>query len=185
MARFLQARQRGHSLLELGMALVLATLLLSLALPSLRATFASVRMDTAKAAIFGALQFARASAVARADNVVLCPSRDGRHCSGGLAWQEGFIVFADHDLDEAPGKDGDILRVGGAQEGIAILATAGRQRLTYRSDGSSAGSNVSLTLCDARGSAFARSIVVSNVGRVRMGAPTAAQAAAACAQLRH
>jgi len=63
--------------------------------------------------------------------------------------------------------------------GHTILSTAGRVRVTYRPDGSSAGSNVSMTVCDQRGADQATSIVINNAGRVRNGVPTPA-AAAAC-----
>jgi type IV fimbrial biogenesis protein FimT len=64
-------------------------------------------------------------------------------------------------------------------EGVAILSTAGRTRINYQPDGSSPGTNITLTVCDSRGADRATALIINNAGRVRSGTPTAA-AAAAC-----
>ena len=43
-----------------------------------------------------------------------------------------------------------------------------------------AGSNVTFTLCDGRGASHARTLVLSNAGRLRHGVPSAAGIAATC-----
>jgi len=177
----IQARQGGFSLIEFMMAVAIAAILLGSAVPTFRETTAAVRMQVAKDALLGSLLRARNFAVLRQHRVDLCPSSDAHTCTGGLEWQSGWIVFDDYDRDDKPNADADILFVAGANDGLAILATEGRRILTYQADGSSGGSNVSITLCDRRGPARARSVVVSNVGRPRFGAATELQAAAACA----
>ena len=59
------------------------------------------------------------------------------------------------------------------------MSTAGRTRVHYRPDGTSAGSNVTLTVCDRRGRDEATALVINNAGRVRSGKPTES-AALAC-----
>ena len=181
MQRRLQARSQGFSLIEMMMAVAVIAILLGSALPNWRATTVATHMRLAKDALLDSVTRARNLAVMRNHEVGVCPSIDSHTCTGGLEWQGGWIVFDDHDRDGAPNGDEDLISVAAPTPGLVVLATVGRPRLTFRPDGSSAGSNVTITLCDERGVAQARSVVVSNVGRPRMGAPSVDQAEAACA----
>jgi len=183
MTATIQARPHGFSLIEFMMALAVVAILLGSAIPSFREIIAAMHMQVAKDALLGSLLRTRNMALMRRHPVDLCPSSDGHSCSDSLEWQAGWIIFDDLDRDDTPNDPADILFVGGANTDIAMLGTEGRQRLTFQADGTSGGSNVSITLCDRRGPERARSVVVSNVGRPRFGAPTALQAAAACAAL--
>jgi type IV fimbrial biogenesis protein FimT len=177
----IQARQRGFSLIEFMMAVAVVAIVVGSAVPSFREVMAAMRMQVAKDALLGSLLRARSTAMLRRHPIDLCPSSDARTCNAGLEWQSGWIMFEDRDHDDTPNDLGDILFVAGPTADVAMLATEGRQTLTFQPDGSSGGSNVSITLCDRRGPSRARSVVVSNVGRARFGAPTDLQAAAACA----
>jgi hypothetical protein len=54
-----------------------------------------------------------------------------------------------------------------ARSDITTLRGA-RKKLVYRGDGFSAGYTDTLSVCDARGTEYARSVIVSNTGRVRV-----------------
>jgi multidrug efflux system membrane fusion protein len=64
---------------------------------------------------------------------------------------------------------------------VRLRSTTGRTRVVYQGNGGNAGSNLTFTLCDGRGPAQARSLVISNAGRVRDAPAMAEAAAATCA----
>ena len=171
---------RGFTLIELMMTLAVIAILLAVAAPAFGGLIQSTQAQSSRSALVTALNTARIFAVSKTANVVVCPSNDQRYCGHTTEWQHGWLIFIDADRDGARGDDEDLLNAAQAQPaGVAILSTAGRVRVTYRPDGSSAGSNVSMTVCDQRGADQATSIVINNAGRVRNGVPTPA-AAAAC-----
>ena len=63
---------------------------------------------------------------------------------------------------------------------VRLRSTAGRVRIVFQGNGGNVGSNVTFTLCDGRGAAQAKTLVVANEGRLRDGTPTAAGVAATC-----
>jgi type IV fimbrial biogenesis protein FimT len=177
---FARRRARGITLIEMMMTLAVIAILLAAAVPAFGGLIKSTQAQSSRSALVTALNTARIFAVSKTANVVVCPSTDEQYCGHTTEWQHGWLIFVDADRDGARGDDEDLLNVAQAQPtGVAILSTAGRVRVTYRPDGSSAGSNVSMTVCDQRGADQATSIVINNAGRIRNGVPTPA-AAAAC-----
>jgi type IV fimbrial biogenesis protein FimT len=61
-------------------------------------------------------------------------------------------------------------------QGCPFAHYGGRTRLVFQPNGGSAGSNVTFTLCDARGIGSATTLVLSNGGSFRAGSPTATAA---------
>ena len=179
----LRRLQRGFTLVELMFTTAVAAVLCAVAMPSLSQLMQSSRACGAHNALVVALNLARSEAVSRQDDVVICPSTDQFHCDNSVMWQNGWIVFQDKDGDAVRDANEPLLSVSQAQTGVAIASTSGRRHVKYRYDGSAAGSNLTLTLCDPRGPAQATTIVINNAGRVRNGKPSANQAAAACAAL--
>lgn len=177
-------RARGITLIELMMTLAVVAILMAAAAPAFGNLIQSGQAQSSRSALVNALNTARIFAVSRTANVVVCPSSDQQYCGHTTEWQHGWLIFVDGDRDGVRGDDEDLLNVAQAQPaGVAILSTAGRLRVNYRADGSSPGSNVSLTVCDHRGASQATSLVVNNAGRVRSGVPTPAAAATCIAAL--
>ncbi len=174
---------RGHSLIELMIVLAIAAIGLGLASPSLRDLGAATAGRGAANQLMLSLNQARQTAVYRGSNVGLCPSADGLNCSESRHWHQGWILFEDRDGNDQPDEASHIVATGAPLAGVAVTSTQGRMRLRYQPDGTSPGSNVSFTLCDARGPAKASSIVVSNAGRPRRATADAQQAAQTCALL--
>lgn len=174
---------RGFTLVELIFATAIMATLCAISLPALGSLMQSSQSKSAHNQLLTALNLARNSAVARGGEVVLCPSADQSHCDSSLWWQHGWIVFQDLDRNGARNGDEPVLSIAQAQPGVAVASSTGREHVTYRSDGSATGTNLTFTFCDRRGSAYASTIVVSNSGRPRQGPPTKTQAAAACAGL--
>ena len=133
----LPARTRGSSLIETLIATSLGLLVLVLSTNSVLAVVVGENRTGAAKALSTSLEFARAEAAQRGIPVALCgldprdasPSASAVHCAPpGSAWQSGWIVFADTNLN------GDL------DDGEAVLqVTRGAtQLITPESDAASA-----------------------------------------------
>ncbi len=175
-------RQHGFTLIELMMTIAIATILLALGLPSMGSLVSSSESRAARQELWTALNVARAGAVTSRRRHVICPSTDHANCSGGLRWDHGWIVFLDNNENGVRDGNDALVSVGNAvRQGVVIASTVGRDRVGFRTDGSSAGNNATFTICDRRGTSNATSLVVSNPGRIRSGTPTSTSAAQTCA----
>lgn len=106
--------QSGFTLIELLIVMVIAAVLLSLGVPSLRATIQSNRIATVSNDLIGALQFARSESIRRGEDVTVCSTDDVINCTTG--WANGWLA-----RDPA----GTVIRVWPpAREGVTI-AVAG------------------------------------------------------------
>lgn len=174
----------GFTLIELLMTLAIVVILMCLSLPSMATLLSSTQARASSQDLATALNAARTSAVNGNGKTVVCPSSNQRDCTGGLRWDGGWIAFNDRNDNGSRDADEPLIAAASALlRGVAIASTVGRDHVTFRPDGSSAGSNVTFTICDKRGSAAATSIVINNPGRIRSGRPTAEAAAATCALL--
>jgi type IV fimbrial biogenesis protein FimT len=159
----------GFTLLELLITLAVAAIVLAFGVPSLERYLAEASLRSESSALSVALAGARMRAVETGRPVTVCPRGGDGRCSGSADWSSGWLVFDD------PDQDGRFLDAQAVRESTVlesrrrIRSTGGRTRLTFRRDGSSAGSNVTLTLCDPAHEGLGRQVVVNNVGRTRAG----------------
>lgn len=150
---------RGHSLVELMVALGLVAVLATTAVPSLSRWLLDLRRDSAVAATMHALHVARQLAAVRAQAVSLCGSRDGETCSGGTDWSGGLLVAT---------GDGRPPRVIALAPAPSLRSN--RAEIRFEA-GSGHASPATLTVCDRRGRDAARAVVVSRSGRPRATGP--------------
>ncbi len=158
---------RGITVLELMVVLAVAAILVTVGVPAMADFVAENRVAAKTNLMMSHIQFARHSAVTRRANVVACPSEDQLACSGSNRWDRGWIIFVDRDNDRQPDRPEDILRVVPPEDRL-LLHSAGRKRVRFQPMGGAFGTNLTIRVCDARGQAEARAIVVSNPGRVRV-----------------
>ena len=157
----------GFTVLELMVTLTIAAILLSLATPSYTAFSNRQRMKAAVGSLHQDLVAARSHAVYRSGIVVACPGVANGGCSGGNDWSEGWIVFEDHNNDRLHQAEEPLLRQGQGVTGVSIHAPASRSELRFFPDGSTPGSNGSISICGRGGPENARRLVISNIGRIR------------------
>jgi len=170
-------RHRGYTLVELMMVLAIAAVLGTLALPAFGGLLGRTREGAAVTELQASLNQARIEAVNRNLHVVVCPSGGGDDCTRTSAWQRGWIAFTDLDRNGRRSGREPLLARGTAPAGVGIVASAGRQRVNFQPDGSATGTNLTLTVCSqAAGAAGARTVVVSQVGRIRHGSASPAAA---------
>ena len=93
--------QRGFTATELIIVIAIVAVLAAIASPSLVRIMQTNRIATEATQFVGDLQYARSEAIRQGGNVTLCPSTTGSSCTGGLAWQSGWIMFSDPNANRA------------------------------------------------------------------------------------
>lgn len=94
------AEERGFTLIELMITLVVVSILLAAAVPYLGDFTRNNRLVSQANDFVSGAQLARSEAVKQGINTVVCPSSDQVSCSGNAAdWQTGWLVFSDFNLD--------------------------------------------------------------------------------------
>ncbi len=186
--------QQGFTIFELVMTVAVGALLVTLAVPSFNAMLQNNRLTSQINEFVATLQLARSEAVKRNQTVILCatddPAADPLDCTGGADWDTGWIVFADADSDGAPAATADecnagadcIIAVHAPVEGSNTLRgepAAVSDSIAYQPNGVSDDSGTFI-LCDPRGAAHAKAIVVSTTGRPRTSTKKADGTALTC-----
>src|SRR3569833_4532748 len=97
----LAALSRGFTLVELLVTISIATILVTLAVPSFSDFVKNNRMITQPTDFVTAMNVARSEAIRRGTRITLCKSSDGAGCVSGRNWEQGWIVFVDDDGDGA------------------------------------------------------------------------------------
>jgi type IV fimbrial biogenesis protein FimT len=159
-------RQPGFTLIELLVTLSIAAILLSVAVPNFIAFVQNNRLATQANDLVTMLNYARSEALKRNQRITVCSRATDTSCAGTTNWDSGLLVFVDSDGDGVVDGGEDVLQVRQGLEGSNTLRT-GLNRVTYRSNGFSSGFMGTFRLCDTRGPANGRAIIVSNQGRVR------------------
>ena len=176
-------RQCGFTLTELLITLAIAGILAMIGAPAMGNLLARTRDTSAESAVATSLRHARSAAIMRNARVLVCPSRDGRQCNAGDAWQHGWIVAKDADHDGQPDTDAPLIVAQVAMPmGTRVITSTGRGQLAFHPTGSAGGSNVTFTICHANAHE-GRAVIVANSGRVRLADADAAHLQACLAGL--
>lgn len=167
-------RTGGFTLVETALTTAILALLAALSIPALGALLERHRAGAAMGTLSTQMQLARMAAITYRRPAVLCPSADGRSCSGGTDWSGGWMLFLDRDGNHRPDAADEILRVesDSGRPGLRLVGTTGRPRIRYLPDGRSAGSNVTISVCSAKGELLG-AVIVNNMGRPRSFRPAA------------
>lgn len=160
--------QRGLSLLESLVVLIIVSVTASLALPGLGDLLGRQRSDAAARQLHRELALARSAAITRREMVTLCRSADGRKCGG--SWSQGIAVFLDGDGDRQAEPDQvlSFVDMSGSDAQIYWRSFGNRQYLQFLPVGSTNSQNGNFTLCPKSGDLrHARQLIVSRTGRIR------------------
>src|SRR5699024_6695395 len=95
-------RPHGFTLIEQIATLAVTAILAAIAIPSMARMIHRSATRATEDALFTAARLARTQAIMQGTHVLLCPTRDGLHCSGPMDWQQGWLVAADTDHDHQP-----------------------------------------------------------------------------------
>lgn len=172
----------GFTLIELMVTLAVATIILTVGIPSFREFIERNRVSASTNLLVGALQLARGEAIKRGRLVILCKSNsDGTACNNGGAWQDGWLLYADTNADKSytTGSDPLIQRYGAMP---ALSITSGGKFdcwVAFGASGNPEGSGTScaggllgndtFTLCASSLTATraGRKVIMNTTGRIR------------------
>lgn len=157
----------GFTVLECLVVISILAILLVQGMPALRDYGLRQRMSAAMHALHSHLATARNDAVRSSVDIVICPGQPASGCRADSIWDSGWLVFEDLNGDHAYQTGERLLAVEPGLENIMIRGSVGRRYLRFVANGSSPGSNTSISFCDLRGPDAARKLVVSNLGRIR------------------
>lgn len=168
-------------MIELLVVLAVATVLLTIGIPSFRSMIANQRASSSINEVLASFRLARSEAIKTAHSVTVCKSADGATCDDAVEWEDGWIIF----VNTTPGTPdtvdaGDqIIRVNSGLLGDLTLRPIGNVDafLSYRPTGS-AGTTVlnqsgTLTLCDPDGLADKRALNIAASGSTNVSYDTA------------
>lgn len=154
------ARVRGFTLIEMLLALSIALILFSLAVPALQPLWRRHQLDVKVNRVIASLRYARYYAIRSGQLSYVCGSSEGKLCDG--AWAKGLLV--------KDGNDRVIRYFDLAAKKIEMFwqGNLGKdQRIAWRGDGYPFGQHGHFQLCDRLG-VTSRSIFLSRAGHVRV-----------------
>lgn len=99
--------QKGFTLIELIVALVVMAVVVSIALPAFNGMIISSRSQNLGSEIEVVLNYARIEAVKRATRVSICSSTDGATCADPADWNTGWLVVTDKATTDSAAVDVD------------------------------------------------------------------------------
>jgi len=160
-------KYKAFTLLELMITISILAILLSLGIPAFHEFALKQRLNAAVNVLQNDLLLARSQAIHRDVHVIACPWNSGGGCTGKADWSEGWAVFSDSNENKSY-EDGEVLlRRGQGVENVMIHGSASRTALRFYPNGTTPGSNGSISICGLGGPERARKLVISNLGRIR------------------
>jgi type IV fimbrial biogenesis protein FimT len=162
-------KQRGVTLIELMITLVVLSILVAIAAPNFISVIEQNRIKASLQEFSVSLKYARSEAVKRSSSVTICASADQASCTG--TWADGWAIFNDIDGvgDLDVGTD-TLLRVhDGITDGHSLTFDgSGGMRITFSSRGYAAGQNGTIKMCGKDGNALnARGMILQSTGSLR------------------
>jgi len=176
-----RTRAYGITLLELLIAMAVAAVLLSLAVPSVVSAVRNQQMQSVLGPVSMAAYTARSEATKSGDNMTICARATDSQC--GTDWNNGLLVFRDNYFiwDETVAvvdPDDEIVRITPAHDSdVELSAMASTDRtgngvfkpyfLRYGPGGGASWETGTFVVCDSRGAAFARALHITISGDIR------------------
>lgn len=161
--------QRGFTLTELLIALLIAGVMIGIALPAWSSFLASSRAAATLNSFATVLATARSASIRFGTTVRVCPGRDGQ-CSGRNAWHEGTLAFVDEDADRRVDPEEWLIAVhpGFVQGTLRWRSFRNRTDLVFAPTGLTDWLNGSFLYCPASNDARqARMLIINVAGRMR------------------
>jgi type IV fimbrial biogenesis protein FimT len=151
--------------------LAIASILISVGVPSFRGVVLDSRMVSEANQFVSSIGLARSSAVRFQRAAIICTSDDFSvavpTCSGSTDWSNGWIVWVDKDRDNATDAD-EIISVQEPFSDTTTFTSTTANRFIYDARGFGLAAADTLTLCDNRTAETGRAVSVNAVGRTNV-----------------
>ena len=148
-----RAQQRGYSLVELLVVITLVSIFSLITVPSFRAGYSEIAVDSLSSDLHSILRLGRDEALTTGDITVLCASQTGDDCAAG-AWDNGWLLFVDANDDSTGGggsvDSGDLVLRTGANwyRRLGISVTVAQPQIRFDARGET--NTALLILCGLR-----------------------------------
>ena len=164
-------RDRGFTLLELIVSMLIVAILVTVGVPSYKNVNSSSRIAAEINGLLGDVEFARSQAIKEGQTVTICSSANGLACAATPSWAAGWIVFMDFNGNKTVDVGESVLRSQKViQGGDSLNADSNLSALTFNREGFALGvpGTATLTLHDPTGnSKLTRCLAVSIVGQLQ------------------
>jgi type IV fimbrial biogenesis protein FimT len=158
----------GISMLEILVSITILGITLAAGAPSLSRFMARQQVGLESRLLMTTINYARTIAITMNEQIVLCPSTNQESCSAQPHWHHGVLVFVDYNWNrELDPRERLLLASEARDTGVTITTTRARRRIAYKGSGLAPGSNVTFSICDRRGLAQPKAVIISNSGRTR------------------
>lgn len=170
-------RIHGFTLVELVVAMAVAAILVTIAVPHLRVFVQNSRIGTQTNDLISDISLARSEAIKSGATATVCSSTVGLACDGGGNWTNGRLVWTDTNgngvLDAGETRRFREQAAGANTLNVDVAADP----LTFSNRGAPtgalAGQTITFRVCDDRGAANGRTIVINPLGQARASVPPA------------
>lgn len=158
-----QPLMNAFTLIELLVTLSVLAILLMVAIPSFQTMILNSRLSSNVDTFVNALNYARSTALSQAMNVKVCPLSAPGSSTCGADWTTGWIVVTE------PSSGVETLIKNQQSTSNDPKLSANVSSIIFDPHGLST-TQSNFTLCDSRGSTYARSIEVLATGYIQTGA---------------
>ncbi|MDC0601587.1 GspH/FimT family pseudopilin [Aliiglaciecola sp.] len=157
--------QKGLTLIELMIGLVILGVVLTVALPAAQSIVNKNRIVSEINEISGIIQFARVNAVDEQLETIVCPTADFSTCTTN--WNQVKMVFGDEDGNGQRGNDEDIL-VATSLISSNNYVIGPSQSIQFFPNGSADSQSLILICHKDKEAIYARQLTITPQGRVKM-----------------
>lgn len=162
--------QAGFTLIELMITVVIASILAATAIPSFNNMIKNGRTMSVYNGLVSELSYARSEAVKRSQNVSVCARASDTSCASTTSdWSDGWLVYVETINNSSLDNGEEILRVNQKLVNDLTLNAhdfSNTTVITYRPRGNTSSPGY-FTVCDDRGSDYAKAVNILITGAVR------------------
>lgn len=164
-------KQKGFNLIELMVVLAVASIVLSVGVPSFRGVIMDNRLADQANRFVTSVNAARSYAVRYQRNATVCATADYSAavptCDVTTDWSGGWIVWVDKNRDSITDAN-EVISVHEPLSETSTFSSVAASGFTYDARGFSVNGGDDLTLCDSRTAETGRLIRINNVGRTNV-----------------
>ena len=167
-----KSSRSGFTLVEMMVTVAMIGIVVAFGIQTMTEISKNDRLTPNVNALIGHLALARSEAVKRSIQVSICVSSNADsadpNCTGGIAWEDGWIVYIDADGNNSRDPGEEVLRAQQAFEGQNRLTPGGGlgTSVTYDYRGFATATG-NFLLCDNRTGPHGKFVTITNTGRVR------------------